>query len=461
MKKQQWGQQYGHYNGIKSRQHGQSRKNAGGKNRGKRPLGWIFLMIFMILAVILAVVLGYYGREKGKEKAAARDSSAAVETEVFPGDEKKENGNNRESEPDEGKSSSEQEEEPAATAKTLLQRMTLEEKVLQLFMITPEALTGVNEVYAAGAKTEESIKTYPVGGIVYFRQNLRSPDQVTDMLTRTQKYFRERIGVEAFLAVDEEGGQVARISGREEFGIPSFPDMRDIGASGDPKKAYETGDTIGAYLADYGFNVDFAPVADVLTNPENTVVARRCFGTDGALTAAFTNEVVKGLRAHGIYAVLKHFPGHGGTAEDSHNGYAATNRTLEELMTEDFVPFKEGSNAGVRFIMSGHISAPAVTGDNTPASLSHKMITEILRGTLEYDGIVITDALNMGAVTSVYSSADAAVKALQAGNDILLMPENFREAYQGVLDAVADGRLSEESINRSVERILKVKLGEW
>ena len=115
--------------------------------------------------------------------------------------------------------------------------------------------------------------------------------------------------------------------------------MSEIGASGEPQKAYEVGDKIGTYLADLGFNMDFAPVADVLTNPENTVVARRSFGTDGAVTAAFSNEVVKGLQAHGISAVLKHFPGHGGTTADSHDGYAATERTLEELMAEDFVPF--------------------------------------------------------------------------------------------------------------------------
>ncbi|MCB6611009.1 glycoside hydrolase family 3 protein [[Clostridium] symbiosum] len=400
----------------------------------------------------MAVVLIHrHTVKKDQELAAARESSAAVGTEVFPGDEKNGTGDGS------GGSAAGAEEKPP-TVEEIMARMTLEEKALQLFMVTPEALTEVDEVYAAGAKTEESINRYPVGGIVYFKQNLRSPEQVKDMLTRTQKYFRNRIGVEAFLAVDEEGGQVARISGREEFGIASFPDMREIGASGDPNKAYEVGDKIGTYLADLGFNMDFAPVADVLTNPENTVVARRSFGTDGAVTAAFSNEVVKGLQAHGISAVLKHFPGHGGTAADSHEGYASTERTLEELTAEDFVPFKEGADAGAHFIMSGHIAAPAVTGDNTPASLSSMMLTEILRGTLGYNEIIITDALNMGAVISSYSPAEAAVKALQAGNDMLLMPENFKEAYQGVLDAVHDGRLSEERIDQSVERILRVKL---
>ena len=437
---------------MEERQRGQSRRNPRSRRRrGGNSAGWLILLLITAAAVMAVVLIHRHTVKKDQELAAARESSAAVGTEVFPGDEKNGTGDGS------GGSAAGAEEKPP-TVEEIMARMTLEEKVLQLFMVTPEALTEVDEVYAAGAKTEESINRYPVGGIVYFKQNLRSPEQVKDMLTRTQKYFRNRIGVEAFLAVDEEGGQVARISGREEFGIASFPDMREIGASGDPNKAYEVGDKIGTYLADLGFNMDFAPVADVLTNPENTVVERRSFGTDGAVTAAFSNEVVKGLQAHGISAVLKHFPGHGGTAADSHEGYASTERTLEELTAEDFVPFKEGADAGAHFIMSGHIAAPAVTGDNTPASLSSMMLTEILRGTLGYNEIIITDALNMGAVISSYSPAEAAVKALQAGNDMLLMPENFKEAYQGVLDAVHDGRLSEERIDQSVERILRVKL---
>lgn len=374
----------------------------------RQPGGLFYCWLRQQAAAVSGVFLRHL-KVQEEERAKTRDSSEAVVTEYFPGDDRNEAAK------DSAASEENLEGKTPMTVEEALQEMTLREKVLQLFMVTPEALTGVDEVYAAGAKTEESIREYPVGGIVYFKQNLRSPDQVKDMLTRTQKYFRDNTGIEAFLAVDEEGGQVSRISGREEFGIASFPDMSEIGASGEPQKAYEVGDKIGTYLADLGFNMDFAPVADVLTNPENTVVARRSFGTDGAVTAAFSNEVVKGLQAHGISAVLKHFPGHGGTTADSHDGYAATERTLEELMAEDFVPFLEGGRAGARFIMSGHIAAPAVTGDNTPASMSPKMITEILRGTLGYDGIIITDALNMGAVTSSYSSADAARQGIAGG----------------------------------------------
>lgn len=445
---------------MDERHHGRSRRREGG-SKTRRPAGCLVLLILLVVAGIgaAAAVLFLRGGVGQREREYPRDTSAAVQPELFPGDttSRKESG---ERDGETAGTGPEEPEDRPGTAEEFLRQMTLEEKVFQLFMVTPEALTGVDEVYAAGEKTKESIVSRPVGGIVYFRQNLRSPEQTTDMLTRTSKYFRDRIGLEPFLGVDEEGGQVARISGREEFGIAAFPDMSAIGAEGDPGKAYEVGDQIGAYLAELGFNLDFAPVADVLTNPENTVVARRSFGSDGAVTAVFSNEMLKGLKAHGIHGVLKHFPGHGGTQADSHEGYAETERTLEELMAEDFVPFKEGIEAGAEFIMAGHIAAPGVTGDDTPAAFSHQLITDVLRGQLGFDGIVITDALNMGAVTAAYSPAEAAVQALAAGNDMLLMPEDFEAAYQGVLAAVADGRLTEERIDESVERILRVKLGQ-
>ncbi len=246
----------------------------------RQPVGLFYCWLRQRRRQFLVLFLRHL-KVQEEERAKTRDSSEAVVTEYFPGDDRNEAAK------DSAASEENLEGKTQMTVEEALQEMTLREKVLQLFMVTPEALTGVDEVYAAGAKTEESIREYPVGGIVYFKQNLRSPDQVKDMLTRTQKYFRDNTGIEAFLAVDEEGGQVSRISGREEFGIASFPDMSEIGASGEPQKAYEVGDKIGTYLADLGFNMDFAPVADVLTNPENTVVARRSFGTDGAVTAIF------------------------------------------------------------------------------------------------------------------------------------------------------------------------------
>lgn len=340
----------------------------------------------------------------------------------------------------------------------MLGDMTLEEKVCQLFMVTPEALTGVGTVTQAGTATQEAVNAYPVGGVIYFSQNLQDPDQTRTMLENTQRYAMERTGIPIFLSVDEEGGQVARVGSNSAFGVEKIGNMSDVGSRGDTQEAYEIGSTIGTYLSDLGFNMDAAPDTDVLTNPENQVVKYRSFGSDPELVARMAAAELKGLNDQGIIGMYKHFPGHGGTTADSHEGYAYVDDTLEELKSGAFIPFQDGIDNGIQVIMVSHISCPNVTGDNTPATLSEMMITDILRGEMGFDGMVITDALNMGAITAQYSSSEAAVAALNAGADMLLMPEDFQSAYKGVLSAVESGTVSEERIDESVRRILEVKV---
>lgn len=340
----------------------------------------------------------------------------------------------------------------------MLGEMTLEEKVCQLFMVTPEALTGVGTVTQAGTATQEAVNAYPVGGVIYFSQNLQDPDQTRTMLENTQRYAMERTGIPIFLSVDEEGGQVARVGSNPAFGVEKIGNMSDVGSRGDTQEAYEIGSTIGTYLSDLGFNMDAAPDTDVLTNPENQVVKYRSFGSDPELVARMAAAELKGLNDQGIIGMYKHFPGHGGTTADSHEGYAYVDDTQEELKSGAFIPFQDGIDNGIQVIMVSHISCPNVTGDNTPATLSEMMITDILRGEMGFDGMVITDALNMGAITAQYSSSEAAVAALNAGADMLLMPEDFQSAYKGVLSAVESGTVSEARIDESVRRILEVKV---
>lgn len=340
----------------------------------------------------------------------------------------------------------------------IVDSMSLEEKVAQLFLVQPEAIVDIGTATAAGDATKQAINKTPVGGFVYFSDNLQSEQQVQDMLRNVQKYSEDRIGLPAFLSVDEEGGTVARVASTGRFDVTDVGDMAKIGASGDVQQAKQAGETIGSYLSELGFNLDFAPDADVLTNPENTVVKKRSFGSDPQVVSDMSLAVAQGLAQHQVYSVYKHFPGHGATAGDTHQGYAYTDKTLDELKQSELIPFENAIQNNASFIMAAHISAPRVTGDDTPASLSKTMITDILRGQMGYDGIVVTDAMNMGAVTEQYTSAQAAVKALQAGADIVLMPEDFQEAYQGVLDAVKDGTLTEQRINESVTRIVTVKV---
>lgn len=340
----------------------------------------------------------------------------------------------------------------------IVDSMSLEEKVAQLFLVQPEAIVDIGTATAAGDATKQAINKTPVGGFVYFSDNLQSEQQVQDMLRNVQKYSEDRIGLPAFLSVDEEGGTVARVASTGRFDVTDVGDMAKIGAFGDVQQAKQAGETIGSYLSELGFNLDFAPDADVLTNPDNTVVKKRSFGSDPRVVSDMSLAVAQGLAQHQVHSVYKHFPGHGATAGDTHQGYAYTDKTLDELKQSELIPFENAIQNNAAFIMAAHISAPRVTGDDTPASLSKTMITDILRGQMGYDGIVVTDAMNMGAVTEQYTSAQAAVKALQAGADLVLMPEDFQEAYQGVLDAVKDGTLTEQRINESVTRIVKVKV---
>lgn len=331
--------------------------------------------------------------------------------------------------------------------------MTLEQKVAGLFFVTPEQLTGVGQAVQAGDGTREALAKYPVGGLIYFKQNIQSEEQIKEMLANTVSFCPFPI----FLGVDEEGGKVARVA--DALNLDNVGPMADIGAAGDVQAAYTANAAIGNYLASYGFNVDFAPVADVLTNADNTVIGDRAFSADPQVASQMVANAVSGLQSANVSACLKHFPGHGDTAGDSHTGAASTERTKEEMQAAEFLPFAAGIEAGSDMVMVGHISAPALTdGDNIPASLSADIITGILRNELGYNGIVITDALNMAAVTDYYESDVAAIMALKAGADMVLMPENFEQAYEGVLNAVWDGTISEERVNDSLKRIYRVKL---
>ena len=343
--------------------------------------------------------------------------------------------------------------------RSLVDSMTLREKVAQMIVVRPEVLAGVSgPVTVAREATREAFDRCPVGGIIYMGSNLKNPEQVKQLCSDMQKISMDRIGLPVFLCVDEEGGTVARVSGNRDFGISPVPRMSKIGAAGDPEKAREAGEKIGTYLSGLGFNVDFAPVADVLTNPKNTVVRARSFGSDPELVTEMTGAFFEGLSSKGVLACYKHFPGHGATAEDSHKGFAASKRTLEQLRQSELVPFQDAADRGVPFIMSGHITAAKVTGKKTPASLSPELLTGLLREEMGYDGIIITDSLSMGAITKNYSLKKAAVMAVLAGNDMLLMPGSLKTCVSAIVEAVEEGEIPEERIDEAVCRIIRAKL---
>ncbi len=324
---------------------------------------------------------------------------------------------------------------------------TLEEKLWQMFYVAPEALTDGAAVTELSDGLCEGLDKYPVGGIILFAQNIEDREQVADLLGG----IKDSSGVTPFLGVDEEGGLVTRLS--KKCGVTDNGDMMDVQTA---EEAREIGERLGSELGGLGFNMDFAPVADVLVNKDNTEIGRRSFGTDPEDVAQKVAAEVEGMQSMGIGAVLKHFPGHGSAVTNSHDGTSVSRRTLQEIRDTELISFERGIQAGADFVMVSHLSLPNVTGSEAPSSLSKYIVTDILRNELGYGGIVITDALNMGAAT-VYSPGEASVMAVEAGADMLLMPEDLMEAHAGLLSAVKSGRISEERIDESVERILSLK----
>ncbi len=327
--------------------------------------------------------------------------------------------------------------EQSALEKTMSD-MTEEEKIYQLFFVS------------AGVLGDEDI---PVGGIVLFASDIESDSQVREKISG----YKEGKKIAPFIGVDEEGGIVSRAGNNPSVSVTHFPPMADIGSSGDEEKAYNVGKTLGTELSKLGFTVDFAPVADVLVNKDNKEIGSRSFGSDAEAVSKMVASEVRGFKESSVMCALKHFPGHGSTEVNSHNGRAESKRTLSELRSCEFLPFKAGIDAGADFVMVSHMALTADGFDNVPSSLSKRVITDLLKGELGFSGIVITDALNMGAVTEEYSPGEAAVAAIEAGADMLLMPEDLSEAKDALLSAVSEGKITRERIDESVRKILRAK----
>lgn len=340
-----------------------------------------------------------------------------------------------------------EEEKPSLVDETLA-GMTLHEKVCQMMFVTPEELTGEDGVTVAGDATRQALENYPVGGIVYFAKNLESQDQVKEMIDNSQKY--SSIGL--FVATDEEGGVVNRLM--DTVGTTYIGSMYYYKDDGD-ETAYENAYTIANDMSALGFNLDFAPVADVWSNPDNTVIGERAYSDDYAQAAELVGNAVKGFNDGGVMCTLKHFPGHGDTAEDSHYSSAYVHRTKEEIMADEMQPFRSGIEAGAEFVMVGHLIVPDI--DEVPATLSYKIATGILREELKFEGVAITDSFEMESIADNYSVDDAVVMSVKAGMDMILQPKDMASAVNSIEQAVADGELSEDRIDESVRRILTLK----
>lgn len=318
----------------------------------------------------------------------------------------------------------------------ILGEMSLEQKVGQMFITRPQ--------------NQGSI---PIGGICVFSDNITSKEGLISLIDKQNSVSK----IPPFIAVDEEGGKVSRIANSGFFDVPKYESMLSIGSTEDAEGAKKAGRDIGGYLSEIGFNLDFAPVADVNTNPNNPVIGARAFSSDPNVASSMVNAFMEGMHEENIITCMKHFPGHGDTSADTHTGFVKIDKTWDEIKDCELIPYYENIKSA-DMIMVSHISTPIITSDGYPASLSKEMVTDKLRGELGYDGVVITDSLEMGAISQNYTSQQVGVLAVNAGVDILLLPADVSGCYNAVLNGVTNGEISEDKIDESVLRIIKLKL---
>lgn len=343
--------------------------------------------------------------------------------------------------------------ETISKTQEILNSMTLEEKIYQMFIVTPETFNNGQQVLQITDDIKSNLENQQVGGIVFFSENIDNETQITELLADSQNCTD--IGL--FMCIDEEGGYVARLSDKLDT-TTKLNSMKYYGKNADKDEAYTIGSTLANDLKKYGFNVDFAPVSDVDLSTSNNALheLNRCFSDDPNVVALMVENVVKGLQDNGVSATLKHFPGLGSSSGDTHDGSVFLTRTKEEFETQDFIPIRAGIDAGADFVMVGHIIVDGLS-DNLPSDLSSSIVTGWLKQELGFQGIIITDSHSMDAITDNYSSGEASVMAIQSGVDIILMPEDLNQSFQAVLEAISSGEISESRIDESVLKILNQK----
>lgn len=325
----------------------------------------------------------------------------------------------------------------------IISSMTLEEKIGQMLIVN-----------YAGTTYNESILNSNPGGFIIMNDNIDTYMNLQNLIDDLQKNSK----LPLFISIDQEGGKVQRLLNLTDVKTLDIPSMSIVGKTNNASLAYKLGSAIGEELNVFGINMNFAPVLDVNSNKDNPVIGDRSFGDNIDLVSKMGLSLSNGLKRQNIISVYKHFPGHGDTSVDSHIDLPVITKSKDELLNLELYPFINAINNGAEIIMIGHLAVPFITNDNTPASLSKKVITDLLKNELNFDGIVITDALNMKAVTNNYTNKEIIIMAIEAGVDILLMPENPEEVINIVKTAIKENKISESTINGAVNKIIKLKL---
>ncbi len=329
------------------------------------------------------------------------------------------------------------------------QELTLRRKIGQMIMMGFLAKEATPEL-------KQFLSDYQIGNIILFTRNVESKTQLHKLCSDLQEEITRNTGYPAFISVDQEGGMVARLPPD----AVSIPAAMAIAATGNPHNAYEAGKITGEELSALGINMNLAPDMDINSNPDNPVIGVRSFGDTKETVTEFGLELINGLRDGGVLPVVKHFPGHGDTAVDSHLGLPVVEKTLSQLKENELVPFQAAIQNGVPGIMSSHILFPNIEAEKLPGTMSHTILTDVLRRQLGFDGLILTDCLEMDAVKKYYGTAQGALAAALAGADLLCVSHTadlVREVVELLEQAVESGELPEQIIDESVERILRYK----
>jgi len=338
--------------------------------------------------------------------------------------------------------------------RAVISSMTLDEKIGQLFILAIRHTAYGKPALKMDDTVRQFMENYKPGGIILFTVNYRTPEQTRLFIRELQDTSR----LPLFISTDEEGGKVSRLGKNAAMDVISLPPARDLGDLGDPAVTEQAAGILAADLRDLGFNMNMAPVADISRNRPPDVIGNRSFSSDPRLAGDMVASSVRGLQSHRVSSVLKHFPGHGNVNGDTHTGRVTAPGDLEEFHEVDFLPFRKGIEAGVDFVMTAHIQAPSLSGSSDPASLNYDIQTGILRNELGFEGLIITDAMDMGAISRYWSPGEAALKAFTAGADIILMPENIPAARDSLKKALSEGLITEERLDESLYRIISTKI---
>ena len=336
----------------------------------------------------------------------------------------------------------------AAKAQTLLDSMTTREKICQLLIMQPQFLPGAQgDVQALTPALEQTLREYPVGGVLLSLENMVNAKQLKALTAS----FQQNAKIPMILCLDEEGGSISRLA--LKVGTTKLDNMFAYRSKG-PDVARQNARSLGADLAAFGFNTDLAPVADVWSNPENQVIGERAYSDDFTVAGELVAAAVQGFHDSGTICCLKHFPGHGSTRTDSHEEAAYVDASLEALRGHEFLPFQSGIEAGADMVMVGHLTVPGI--DSVPATFSKRIVTDLLRGELGFSGVVITDGLEMAAAGK-QSDGRKALRALEAGCDLLLGLYDVPAAVRALEDALQTGDLTPEALDAHVLRVLTLK----